>query len=124
MPVNGTMLLPLRGRGEAAYMLRQAQLAFSLIEKKVVARTQKHVNDAGVEQIYARMFADDVYDPIHAMLTDPRSVARATFGEAAIRALLDRHRRDRSQLQPLGALVMIEQLRLLAEETTSLALRS
>jgi len=119
MPVNGTTLLALRGRGEAAYLLRQAQLALSMVEKKLITRTRKQVSDAGVEQIWARMFASDVYDAVQAMLTDPRSVALATFGPAAISALLERHRRDRSQLQPLGALVMVEQFRALAEEARS-----
>jgi hypothetical protein len=36
--------------------------------------------------------------------------------------LLDRHRRDQSQLQPLGGLVMIEQFRLLAEEAAAVHL--
>jgi hypothetical protein len=121
MPVNGTTLLPLRGRGEAAYMLRQAQLALSMVEKKIVAHTRKQVSDAGVEQIWARMFAEDVYDAIHAMLSDPRSAAIATFGAKSISGLLERHRRDRSQLQPLGALVMIEQFRLLAEQARAAA---
>jgi hypothetical protein len=119
MPVNGTALLPLRGRGQAAYMLRQAQLALSLVEKKVISLTRKQVSDAGVEKIWARMFATDVYDTIHALLVDPRSLAVATFGPASIQSLLDRHRRDQSQLQPLGALVMIEQFRLLAEESAA-----
>lgn len=114
MPVNGTAFLPLRGRGEAAYMLRQAQLALSLVEKAVIARTRKQISDAGVEKIWAQMFASDLYEPIHALLTDPRSVAIATFGTVQVQALLERHRRDRSQLQPLGALVMVEQLRELA----------
>jgi hypothetical protein len=122
MPVNGTALLPLRGRGEAAYMLRQAQLALSLVEKKVISLTRKQVSDAGVEKIWARMFATDLYDAIHAMLTAPRSLAVATFGAAPIQALLDRHRRDQSQLQSLGALVMIEQFRTLIDEAPSLSL--
>jgi hypothetical protein len=116
MPVNGTALLPLRGRGEAAYMLRQAQLALSLVEKKVISLTRKQVSDAGVEKIWARMFATDLYDAIRAQLSDPRSLAVSTFGAAAIQALLDRHRRDQSQLQSLGALVMIEQFRAMVDE--------
>jgi hypothetical protein len=116
MPVNGTSWLPLRRRGEAAYLLRQAELAMSLVEKKLVPSLRSKVSEADVEQIRARMFASEVHDFVHSRLTDSGSLAVATFGAATTRALLESHQRDRGQLQPLGALLLADEFRLIAEE--------
>ena len=122
-PFNRTGVVPLQGAGQGLFLLRQVELAQRLAFKKVSLKLQRGTEMLQLEQVWARLFANEVFAPVEALLTERDALSAEAFGPNTVRQLLERHRSAHDVLDVLGFMVNVELIRQQAQRAQHLARR-
>ena len=118
---NRSGWVPLQRAGNGFFLLRQFELAQKLAIKKVSKALKFGAEMQQLEQVWARILANDVYDAVHGLLSAQDSLVGEVFDRSVIERLLQQHRSSHGLLDTLGPMISVELCRLQVEQAHHLA---
>lgn len=121
--VNGSGSLLLDRNGETGFVLRQGQLATSIVYKRVAKALGWTSQTASIDAGASDVFRTSLFESIHGLLTSERSWSRSVLGADVLEKLLQTHRTHGGQLEPIAFLATIETFRELVDRTRIVALQ-
>jgi hypothetical protein len=100
VPINGGSLLALEGPGKVRYATRQSLVGFGYLKERLRRRFDRSA--LTTDHRLADVFADELYDAIHARLSVEGSIVESVFSKSGVAAVLQEHRARKNRLALLG----------------------